>query len=109
MNCLEYGLMIFGAASIFTIVILVGMFLWELATDTLRTLKWRYKYKHRFDKPPTAQCYCKDCQYYVVYDEYRARCGRGHIDEYWNIADSWFCWQAEPLKGDHDPENKEAT
>lgn len=95
--------MIFGAASILAIVILVGMFLWELAKDTLRTLKWQYKYKHRFDKPPTAQCYCKDCKYYKPY-EHRlinnsGRCGRGHI-EHWTVADNYFCWQAEPLKND---------
>lgn len=25
---------------------------------------WNYKYNHRFDKPPTAKCYCKDCSLY---------------------------------------------
>ena len=105
MNCLEYGLMIFGAASILAMVILIGVLLWEFATDTLRTLKWRHKYKHRFDKLPTAQCYCKDCKYFQSYrvNGETGRCGRGHIDGHWSIADNYFCWQAEPLK--RDPED----
>ena len=104
MDYLQFVLMFMGAASILCMVILGMMFLWEFVTDTLRTLKWQHKYKHRFDKPPTAQCYCKDCKYYVVYDEHRARCGRGHVDKYWNISESWFCWQAEPLKDDPEDE-----
>lgn len=27
----------------------------------VRILKRRYKEKRRYDKPPTAKCYCKDC------------------------------------------------
>lgn len=87
-----------GAAAILMIIIMFGVFLWYLAADALRTLKWRYKYKHRFDKPPTAKCYCKDCKYYKSYD-FGGRCGRGHIEN-WTIADNYFCWQAEPLKSD---------
>lgn len=99
MDCLVFILTIVGGATILGIIIMIGVMLWELATDTLRTLKWQYKYKHRFDKPPTAQCYCKDCKYYIYYNDGYARCGRGHIEK-WNIADNYFCWQAEALKRD---------
>ena len=102
MECLEFSLMITGLASVLVMVLMCGVLLCEFVADTLRTLKWRYKYKHRFDKPPTAQCYCKDCRYYTSYD-LGGRCGRGHIEQ-WSVADNYFCWQAEPLK--RDPELK---
>ena len=53
--------------------------------------KWKYEYKHRFDKPPTAACYCKDC-----YKHDNGTCGK--FDGL-RTADNWFCWQAEPKKG----------
>lgn len=99
MDCLRFVLMFMGAASILCIVILVMIFLCEFVRDWIRTFKWQYKRKHRFDKSPTAQCYCKDCRYYTAYDSFNGRCGRGHIEK-WNIADNYFCWQAEPLKSD---------
>lgn len=101
MDCLQFVLMFMGAASILCMVILVMIFLWEFATDTLRTLKWRHKYKHRFDKLPTAQCYCKDCKYFQIWEAYgdAGRCGRGHIENR-TVSDNYFCWLAEPLKSD---------
>ena len=99
MDWLVFILTIVGGVTILGFVILIGMLLWEFAADTVRDLKWRYKRKHRFDKPPTAQCYCKDCKYYTAYGSFHGRCGRGHIEQ-WNIADNNFCWQAEPLKSD---------
>lgn len=78
---------------------------YEFIKDTIREIKWKYKYKHRFDKPPTAQCYCKDCRYFQTWkvNGKSGRCGRGHIEK-WTVADNSFCWQAEPLK--KDPEMK---
>lgn len=90
-----------GGASILAIIILFGVLLAELIKDKIRDLKWAYRRKHRFDKPPTAACYCKDCKYYETRNGY-GKCRRGHIIERWNIADSWFCWQAEPLERDPD-------
>lgn len=99
-------LSVIGAFSIFAMTCLFGALLWEFAVDKIRDLKWAYKRKHRFDKPPTAACYCKDCRYYEVRDGY-GKCRRGHIVERWNIADSWFCWQAVPLKRDPEVIKKE--
>ena len=76
---------------------------YQVLKEIIDKLKWKYKYKHRFDKPPIAKCYCKDCIYYCE-DGFNNKCKRGHINEQWNIADTWFCWQAEPHKEDH--ENK---
>ena len=51
--------------------------------------KYKYRYKHRFDKPPTAKCYCIDCKYH---DNETSRCsGFGEF-----IADDRFCWKADP-------------
>ena len=94
-------LMLFGIGSIALICVFIVMVLYDFISTTIRDLRWTYKRKRRFDKPPTAKCYCKDCIYYRVDNGY-GRCTGGHIDRYWNIADSWFCWKAEPMK--HDPE-----
>jgi hypothetical protein len=59
-------------------------------------LKWEHKYKHRFDKPPVAKCYCKDCKYYSKECNYCT----AHVG--WRVAENWFCWEAEPTK--YDPE-----
>lgn len=58
--------------------------------ELISKLKWRYKYKHRFDKPPTAKCYCKDCR---MHGNDTHRCGKF---DGWHTADNWFCWDAEP-------------
>lgn len=94
-----------GAAAILMIIIMFGLFLWNLAAEALGTLKWHYKRKHRFDKPPVAKCYCKDCKYYSE-RTYVNICTRGHIEN-WSIADNYFCWQAEPLLSD--PELKRTS
>lgn len=55
------------------------------------TIKYKYRYKHRFDKLPTAKCYCIDC---IYWDD------KGHWCNYFKgrtTADCWFCWNAEPL------------
>lgn len=56
--------------------------------------KWRHKYKHRFDKPPTAKCYCKDCR---LHSDETNRCGKF---DGWHTADNCFCWDAKPRKID---------
>ena len=45
--------------------------------------------KHRFDKPPTAECYCKDCRLHGKDNQCFKFNG-------WRTADEWFCWDAEP-------------
>lgn len=53
--------------------------------------KWKriYQVKHRFDKPPTAKCYCIDCKRHS-YD------GECYKFKGWRTANDWFCWDAEP-------------
>ena len=59
--------------------------------------KFKYRYKHRFDKPPTAKCYCIDCEYH---DNKNGRCsGLGEfISGYKYTEDNWFCYNANPHK-----------
>lgn len=49
-----------------------------------------YAVKHRFDKPPTAKCYCIDCKSYSKHN------GACYTHTGWLVADSWFCWSATP-------------
>lgn len=74
--------------------------------DMIGDLKWRYKIKHRFDKPPVAKCYCRDCIYFRRSNGVN-RCCRGNIDNTWGMTDWYFCWEASPLK--HDPEKEKET
>lgn len=59
----------------------------------------KIKIKHRFDKPPTAECYCIDC----IHREKDGLCR--DRDQY--MADERFCWAASPkLKTDITTEEK---
>ena len=66
-----------------TLFVLCGMFI-IFVCDKIKTLRKRYQYQHRFDKLPTAECYCKDCLYYNNKD----------FCYYFNINtdDNGFCW-----------------
>ncbi len=61
----------------------------EAVKDLIDHLKYQHRIKHRFDKPPTAKCYCKDCRWHY----HDGRCDKF---ETWLTADNWFCWDAEP-------------
>lgn len=69
--------------------------------DGIVKFRWRYKYKHRFDKKPIAKCYCIDCEYHGK----NGRCSHlSAIDgPSYYTANDWFCWQADPKnKEQHD-------
>lgn len=66
----------------------------ERLTDVrefINSVKLKYKQKHRFDKAPTAKCYCVDCCYH---DNETGRCCK--FDLY--TEDDWFCCDGEPRK-----------
>ncbi len=61
--------------------------------EVIENLKYDYQRKHRFDKPPTAACYCKDCAKWIEKTgECLDDCNSRHM------ADCWFCCFAEPRK-----------
>lgn len=53
-------------------------------------LKSHYRIRHRFDKPPLADCYCIDCKSYN-------REMRDVICFNRDTANNWFCWNAKPI------------
>ena len=53
-----------------------------------RRKRKEYEYKHRFDKSPTAECYCVDCWYR---DNENSKCRR--YNELY-VEDDWFCKDA---------------
>lgn len=61
--------------------------------DIIDDLIYEYRYKHRFDKPPTAKCYCVDCKHY---DNKTYRCYGFHEDSNRLVGDAMFCYRAEP-------------
>lgn len=85
-------LMIMGVIASFVLVLLVIMNVIYMLKTLIEKLTLKYKQKHRFDKPPTAKCYCIDC---VYHDNETGRCWRL---KNWHTADNWFCWDAEPRK-----------
>lgn len=57
--------------------------------ERIKDIRHFHNVKHRFDKPPTAKCYCTDCK---MHSE-NGRCGKF---DGWSTADNWFCWDATP-------------
>ena len=84
-------LALIGAVASLAIIGCMLAFAWIYLEEFIDKAKRNYRYKHRFDKPPTAKCYCIDCKYH---DNETGRCGG--FGEF--IADNCFCWRADPRK-----------
>lgn len=79
-----------GVLFAFVILVSVLIVIFNFIQQKIDELKNYHRIKHRFDKPPLADCYCIDCKSYNRKNE---RC-------YWlnrGTADNWFCWNAEPI------------
>lgn len=100
MNVISIFLQMVGAV---TLVLIISIFLEELGnniSDKIRKIKYEYKYKHRFDNPPTAKCYCIDCCHYEINSQ---KCFRySNLGLY--TSDNSFCSEAVPRKHDIDIE-----
>ena len=77
--------------SILILISLVGS-IYCILSNWVKRRVYLYKCKHRFDKTPTAKCYCRDCKNHSVTSN---RC---YKFDGWNTANDWFCWDAEPRK-----------
>lgn len=77
-----------GFIALFAIAMIFLSIMCEKADDYIDQKKKEHKYKHRFDKPPTAECYCIDC---VWYTENIACSKHGFF-----VADDYFCYNAKP-------------
>lgn len=63
----------------------------QTVIEYIHERKWNYIYKHRFDKSPTAKCYCKDCEMHGLSSN---RCMLPGSTRY--TPDNGFCYEAEP-------------
>ncbi len=91
---------ILATIGVLVIIAMVGTIVclaFQAIRDCIDRLKYEHRYKHRFDKPPTAECFCRDCKHHG--DE----TNRCYKFDGWHTADNWFCWNAEPR--DHKFEN----
>lgn len=78
-----------GGLTLFILSAIILLVLIKEIEDYICRCKYRYEYKHRFNKPPTAECYCRDCKQHS--DETNICYVKG-----WYVVDSWFCSDAEP-------------
>ena len=67
----------------------------ELIKEKIAIWRREYKRKHRFDKPPVAKCYCKDCLYYRK--DYNS-CDYGFTHVQTTVRETDFCSKALPPK-----------
>ena len=64
-------LALIGAVASLAVIGCMLAFAWMYLLEFIDEAKFKYRYKHRFDKPPTAKCYCIDCGYH---DNKNGRC-----------------------------------
>ena len=84
------------AGMVFVFVFVLGLLyaIYEWLKDRIADARWEYRYKHRFDKPPTAKCYCKDCKLHGTKSQHTNRCYLPGSDRF--TPDNGFCYEAEP-------------
>lgn len=93
MNVFAKALATLGAGALMIMVAFMFVALIEGIKYVVKRVKRNIAIKHRFDKPPTAKCYCIDCKYWGERGGYCSQLR-------WCTADNWFCWIAEP-KGEN--------
>ena len=89
----RFVVVFFAFLGVVFMALLIALIVEEISTKVrgmLRKRRKEYEYKHRFDKSPTAECYCIDCWYR---DNENSKCGR-HDELY--VEDDWFCKDAMP-------------
>lgn len=67
----------------------------EWIKGKLEELVYYIRRKRRFNKPPLAKCYCRDCEEWHPRetDPTEGKCWGLNG---WVTADNWFCWKADP-------------
>ena len=84
-----------GAAVIIVMIVAMICGLVYAVREFIRERIWIYRYNHRFDKQPTAKCYCKDCTFYGDFGN-RCLC-RKHKSYF---SEDYFCKDADPCKAE---------
>lgn len=80
-----------GASTLFIIGLLIVYCVAYFIRESIIDLRWKYKYKHRFDKKPIAKCYCIDCKYHGVNND-NTLCQLTNR----HFPNDWFCKDAKP-------------
>lgn len=81
-------LALIGAMAVVGVVLCLVVMLLGWIGEVIGNKRYSYKVAHRFDKPPTAECYCKDCS---DWSEEKERCKRFDYP----APDCGFCWRAD--------------
>lgn len=82
-----------GVLVVASCAVIIVCYAFDSIRNIIHVLRWTYKYKHRFDKPPTAKCYCKDCKWHSVKDN---KCSNVTWADR-HTPDNGFCYEAEPM------------
>lgn len=61
---MEKFLIDLGVVTLIFIILGVYILISTIICGCINNLIYKYEYKHRFDKPPLAACYCIDCKHY---------------------------------------------
>lgn len=85
---------VIGFVTVLLICAALLVMLIAVAKDWFDRKIFKYRYKHRFDKPPTAKCYCKDCSYHGD-NEDPSMCKLPGMTRYTPM--DGFCYEAEPM------------
>lgn len=93
MEILKDIFMYVGFAACLLFILLLASAIASWLCEEISHILWTHKYKHRFDKPPKAKCYCVDCKYRVKKSNGGVWC-TAH-DGFWPVS-SYFCADAEP-------------
>ena len=101
---LGYILLFIGSVASAGFIALLCIQAQEKISEMIRQLKYRHKQKHRFDKPPLAKCYCRDCENWHAIDETGVEAPDETAGKCWTLnrwtCDCWYCWDADPRKID---------
>ena len=89
----------FTAVGVFVIMAMIVVIIFAVFYAIMQFIReriWIYKYNHRFDKLPTAKCYCKDCSLYGDFTS-RSLC-RKHKSYF---SEDYFCKDADTCKAEN--------
>lgn len=76
---------------VFSLLISIIYLVFVRISEFVKEKKYQYQVKHRFDKSPTAKCYCVDC---INWNNENDFCDKFHSF----TDDCSFCYYAEPKK-----------
>ena len=86
-----------GAIALLTVLLCMVLMIICYLTNIIEEARRQHRIKHRFNKPPTAKCYCRDCKFW---NPENGECHVSHTAKGYCMADNWFCYSAEPVTGE---------